>query len=204
VVKRAIFGGSFDPPHIGHVLAVSYVLLTEMVERVTVVPVFKHAFDKDMAGYEDRLALARAAFRHLPEVEISEVERELPTPSYTIRTLEALSAQYPEDELRLLVGADVLVDAHRWVRFDEVCQLAPLLVLGRVGVQSQLDCPAVLPEVSSSQVRAWLAQRPAQGLLGQGLLGQGLLAQAAIEQLRQALPTAVLREIEARGLYPAG
>jgi nicotinate-nucleotide adenylyltransferase len=174
---------------VGHVLAVSYVLLTEMVERVTVVPVFEHAFAKDMASYEDRLALVRAAFRHLPEVDVSEVERDLPTPSYTIRTLEALSARYPEDDFRLLIGADLLADAQRWVRWAEVCRLAPLLVLGRIGMPQEPDCPAVLPEVSSRQVRGWLARRPAP---------------EALRELGQALPGAVLREIVTRGLYPAG
>jgi nicotinate-nucleotide adenylyltransferase len=188
VATRAIFGGSFDPPHVGHVLAVNFVLLTEMVELVTVVPVFEHAFDKDMADYEARLALARAAFRHLPEVEVSEVEQRLPTPSYTVRTLEALAEQYPTDELRLMIGADLLADARRWVRFDEVCRLAPLLVLGRVGAEGQPDWPAVLPEVSSSQVRAWLAGPPTPGTR---------------RLLEQAVPAAVLREIVARGLYRA-
>lgn len=188
MVKRAIFGGSFDPPHVGHVLAVSYVLLTEMVERVTVVPVFEHAFAKDMASYEDRLALARAAFRHLPEVDVSEVERDLPTPSYTVRTLEALSQRHPTDDFRLLIGADLLADAERWVRFAEVCRLAPLLVLGRIGVSHAPDYPAVLPDVSSSQVRSWLARRPEP---------------EALRELGRALPGAVLREIVTRGLYLA-
>jgi nicotinate-nucleotide adenylyltransferase len=185
VAIRAIFGGSFDPPHVGHVLAVTYVLMTEMVEQVTVVPVFRHAFDKDMADYEHRLALARAAFGHLAEVDVSDVERSLPTPSYTIRTLEALADRYPRDEFRLLIGADLLADAARWVRFDEVCQRAPLLVLGRVGVEAE-GAPSVLPEVSSSRVRGWLRLRSEA---------------EAMRQLRWALPARVLREIELRRLY---
>lgn len=182
---RAIFGGSFDPPHVGHVLAAEYVLLTEMVESVTVVPVFRHAFDKEMADYEHRLALARAAFGHLSDVDVSDVERALPTPSYTIRTLEALAERYPKDELRLLIGADLLADAHRWVRFEEIRQKAPLLILGRVGVPNE-DAPAVLPDVSSSRVRAWLRQRPEP---------------EAQKHLCWALPARVRREIELRRLY---
>jgi nicotinate-nucleotide adenylyltransferase len=185
VVTRAIFGGSFDPPHVGHVLAAEYILMTEMAQRVTVVPVFAHAFDKHMVPFEDRLALTRAAFGHLPRVEVSDVERDLPTPSYTVRTLEELTARHPDDQLRLLVGADVLSDVSRWVRFDEVRRLAPLLVLGRVGAEAA-DHPLVLPEISSSQVRIWLAQRPLE---------------AALADLGRTVPAAVLREIEARRLY---
>jgi nicotinate-nucleotide adenylyltransferase len=185
VVTRAIFGGSFDPPHVGHVLAVEYILLTEMVERVTVVPVFAHAFDKHMAPYDDRLALTRAAFAHLSAVDVSDVERHLPTPSYTVRTLGELRARHPGEQLRLLVGADVLGDVERWVRFDEVRQLAPLLVLGRVGSQGA-GYPAVLPEISSTQVRIWLAERPDS---------------AALTELGRAVPAAVLRQIEERRLY---
>jgi nicotinate-nucleotide adenylyltransferase len=189
VATRAIFGGSFDPPHVGHVLAVHYVLMTELAERVTVVPVFQHAFHKDLAAYEDRLAMARAAFGHLPEVEVSEVERDLPTPSYTIHTVQALAERHPKDDLYLLVGADVLGDLERWVRFDEVRQLAPLLVLGRLGSAQDGQYPAVLPAVSSSQVRAWLGMRPAA---------------EALRELAWALPAPVQREIEARRLYLPG
>jgi len=185
VGNLAIFGGSFDPPHVGHVLAAQYVLSTEMVERVLVVPVFSHAFDKDMAAYDDRLELARAAFGQLPGVEVSDVERQLPTPSYTVRTLEELTARHPGDQLRLLVGADVLGDVERWVRFDEVCRLAPLLVLGRVGFGAE-NYPAVLPDVSSTRVRRWLQERPAP---------------VALAELGRAVPAAVLRQIEARRLY---
>jgi nicotinate-nucleotide adenylyltransferase len=138
-----------------------------------------------MADYEHRLALARAAFGHLSEVDVSDVERGLPTPSYTIRTLEALAERYPGDELRLLMGADLLADAHRWVRFDEVRQKAPLLVLGRVGSPGG-DAPAVLPDVSSSRVREWLRQRREP---------------EAERQVRWALPARVRREIELRRLY---
>lgn len=185
MARRAIFGGSFDPPHVGHVLGVHYALMTGMVELVTVVPVFRHAFDKEMADYEHRLALTRAAFAHVPEVEVSDVERSLPTPSYTIRTLQALAERHPNDELRLLIGTDLLADAHRWFKWDEIQALAPLLVLGRVG-SPHADAPAVLPDVSSSRVRAWLAERPAR---------------EASSALAQALPARVLREIELRGLY---
>jgi len=185
VVKRAIFGGSFDPPHVGHVLAAHFVLVTGMVEKVTVVPVYRHAFEKEMTDYEERLALARAAFEHLPEVDVSDIERSLPTPSYTVRTLEALSKLHPGDEFRLLLGADLLADAERWVRFDEVRRLAPLLVLGRVGVAAA-EAPPVLPDISSSRVRTWLRERPAA---------------EALEALAWALPAPVLREIDARRLY---
>ncbi len=73
-----VYGGSFNPPHVAHVLAVAYVLSTMELERVYVVPVYDHVFDKDLAPFEQRIALCRAAFGWLPQVQVSDVEAHLP------------------------------------------------------------------------------------------------------------------------------
>lgn len=183
---RAIFGGSFDPPHVAHVLAVDHVLEAGLADIVMVIPVFRHAFDKDMTPFDVRLSLVHAAFAGRPHVEVSDIERELPAPSYTVRTLEALRARYPDDELRLLVGSDLLSDTPRWHRYEDIIRMAPPIVLGRVGFPSPEAAPAVLPAISSSAIRAWLAKP------------EDPEAQRALEW---ALPRAVRLEIAARGLY---
>jgi nicotinate-nucleotide adenylyltransferase len=153
----ALFGGSFNPPHIGHVLAAAYVLGVGAVERVVVVPVFDHALRKQLAAFEHRLEMTRLAFGWLPGVEVSAVEATLGAPSRTLSTIAALEAQHPDWSLRLLVGSDILAEIHQWHAFAEIERRAPPLVLERSGFPTGSRTPAVLPAVSSTEVRRWLA-----------------------------------------------
>lgn len=155
----AVFGGSFNPPHVGHVLAVAYVLAVHEVDEVLVVPAFRHPFNKDLCAFEHRAAMARLAFGDLARVSVSEIERELGAPvSRTVDTLEALLERHSDWRLHLVIGADVLHDREKWHRFERVVELASPLVLGRAGVSHPEAPRAVLPEVSSSQIRSALAR----------------------------------------------
>jgi nicotinate-nucleotide adenylyltransferase len=181
-MQVAFFGGSFDPPHVGHVLAAAYVLSTGQVAKVVCVPVFSHAFAKPLTDFEQRVTMTRRAMQPLPAVEVSEIEREQPAPNYTLHTLRALRAQHPDWQLRLMVGSDVFAEQQKWKDFEEVVKLAPPLVLARAGVPGTTD--AVLPQVSSSQVRS--------------LLQQGGPDSARLATL---VPHEVLEHITAHGLY---
>lgn len=150
----AVFGGSFNPPHVGHVLAVSYVLSVYRVDEVIVVPVYQHPFNKSLAPFEDRLAMCERAFADWRRVVISDIERELGGESRTLKTLEAMRGRDANRDLQLVIGADVLADRDKWHRFDRIEDLAPPIILGRAG-HHHPDAPlAVLPEVSSTEIRA--------------------------------------------------
>lgn len=152
----AVFGGSFNPPHVAHALACVLAKKTGGVDGVLVVPTFRHAFSKELAPFEARLAMCRLAMGDLPGVEVSRAEEELGGESRTLRLLEHLATTHPGVPLRLLVGADILLETHKWHRWDEVARIAPPLVLGRVGI-THPEAPApVLPDVSSTRVRALL------------------------------------------------
>jgi nicotinate-nucleotide adenylyltransferase len=155
--RVALLGGSFDPPHVAHVLLAAYVLLMGEVDEVLVVPVCEHAFGKRLAPFADRVALCELAFAGLRQVRVSRVEEELPHPNRTLATLQRLKQQDPELRLRLLVGSDVLADAAKWHAFDEVVALAPLLVVPRPGHAA--GEALVMPDVSSTRVRELLTQR---------------------------------------------
>ena len=156
----ALFGGSFNPPHVGHVLAASYVLSVGWVERVLVVPVFEHALGKSLVAFEHRVEMARRAFGWLPQVEVSTLEASLGAPSRTLRTIVALEAQHPEWTLRLLVGSDITGEIEKWQAFDQIERKAPPLFLQRAGSHAANAGPGVLPDVSSTQVRSLLASAP--------------------------------------------
>jgi nicotinate-nucleotide adenylyltransferase len=188
-VTVGLFGGSFNPPHIGHVLAVSYLLSTELVARVLIVPVFAHALGKQLAPFAERLELARLAFGWLPRVEVDGIEERLGTPSRTLETVRALCAEHPDWDLRLVVGSDILGELHQWHAWSEIERRAPPLVLPRAGRGPLQNAPQLLPEVSSTRVRALLAEW-ASGK-----------APSALPELRALVPRAVLDVIWKHGLY---
>jgi nicotinate-nucleotide adenylyltransferase len=144
--------------------------------------VHEHAFAKSLTAFQHRLTMTRIAFEHLPTVEVSDIERELPAPNYTLHTLHALQRRHPEWQLRLMVGSDVVAQRDKWHFFDEVMALAPALVLARAGVVGGED--SVLPEISSSQVRSLLHEEPTRS-----------------PRLAALVPRAVLDYIAAHGLY---
>ncbi|HMJ11374.1 MAG TPA: nicotinate-nicotinamide nucleotide adenylyltransferase, partial [Polyangiaceae bacterium] len=143
------FGGSFDPPHVAHVLAISYVLSVARFDRVLVVPVFDHALKVSHAPFAERFEMCRRALGWLPRLEISDIEQELGQPSFTLRTLQTLRERHPDWALRLVIGSDVLFETHKWHAFAEVSALAPPFVLGRVGAEHALARPGMLPDISS-------------------------------------------------------
>ncbi len=181
-MKVAFFGGSFNPPHVAHVLAVAYALTTEEIDRVLVVPTFRHPFAKTLAPYEDRILMCRLAMGWMPNVEVSRVEEELAGDGKTLVTLEHLASAHPDWKMRLLIGADLLIEAPRWYRFDAVCALAPPLVLGRHGATAEGAPLPILPAISSTEVRAKIAA-------------------GAWDELRHLVPREVVALIRARGLY---
>ena len=185
-MRVALFGGSFNPPHVGHVLAASYVLSVADVDRLLVVPVFAHPFEKPLAPFGDRLAMCRLAMESMPRVEVSPIEQTLAAPSLTLRTVRHLLTENPDWSLRLVVGADLLAEASQWHAFDEVARLAPLLLLGRHGVRGPDGPKALLPDVSSTEVREMLHRRGSP---------------AVDAELVTVVPNAVLRYIDDRGLY---
>ncbi len=154
----AVFGGSFNPPHLAHVLAVATVLARFPVERLLVVPTFQHPFAKSLASYEDRVRMCELAMGWLPRVEVSRVEQVLGGESKTLHTLERLAKENPSWQMRLVMGADIVVESSKWYRFDRVSELAPPIVLGRVGVTFEGAPPAILPAISSTEVRALVAE----------------------------------------------
>lgn len=183
----ALFGGSFDPPHVGHVLAVAYVLSTGGFDRALVVPVLSHAFGKRLVSFEHRVAMTRIAMDDLRAAEVSTVEEKLGDPSRTLRTVQYLRRAHPKWKLRLVVGADVHRERHEWFGYDEIEKLAPPLVLGRVGVENPDAPEPILPAVSSTEVRALLTNTDGP--------------RVSNPELSRLVPHGVLTYIEEHGLY---
>ncbi|TVQ92825.1 MAG: nicotinate (nicotinamide) nucleotide adenylyltransferase [Deltaproteobacteria bacterium] len=176
-MRAAIFGGSFDPPHVGHALIVSWLLMTERADRVVLVPVGAHPFAKELTPFDRRLRWCEGLARSLgPAVEVSAIEAELPPPNYTIHTLQALAERRVGQQLSLVVGADILAGVARWHRWSEIEERFAPVVVGRAGYPP-LDGVPSFPEVSSTQIR-WR--------LGAGRSVEALVPAAVLRELNEA------------------
>ncbi len=154
----ALFGGSFDPPHVGHVLVACWASVATDVDEVLVVPTFRHAFGKKATAYEHRRRMTELAMQGLRDVTLSDIERDMGGESRTYDTLEALRASRPGTNFRLVIGADILEQTHAWYRWNDVVAMAPPLVVGRLGYPLPPDCPLAMPEISSTEVRERLGR----------------------------------------------
>jgi nicotinate-nucleotide adenylyltransferase len=182
-MRVALFGGSFNPPHVAHQLAALYVLETAPVDALWFVPAYEHAFGKPLVAFEDRLAMCRLAAAALgPRVQVSDVERAIGGTSRTLLTVRRLSERHPEHAFSLVIGGDVVGDVAGWYGGDELARSIPFIVVGRPGAADVAGPkPAVImPDVSSTAVRAALA------------------AGKAVDGL---VPRAVLDYIQRKGLY---
>ncbi len=172
--RVALYGGSFDPPHEAHVLAVMWLLTRGGMDEVRVVPAARHAFAKELSPLEARAEMLEAALGHLgPRVVIDRREAERPGPSYTIDTVRELRAELGELDLHLVMGTDAWADRERWHRWDELQELVTLILLGRDGVEPPADgaIAVELPAICSTEVRRRVASgEPATGLVPEDVL----------------------------------
>lgn len=150
-MRVAIYGGSFNPPHVGHAMVASWLSWTSQVDVVWFLPSFAHPFEKDLAPWALRVAMCEAVAA-MVGAEVCTVESVLPTPSYTIDVLRVLESQHPEHRFQLVAGADVVEDLPRWKAWNEIAvDFTPILV-GRQGYA----CPEgaiEFPPISSTEIR---------------------------------------------------
>jgi nicotinate-nucleotide adenylyltransferase len=189
MTRVALFGGSFNPPHVAHQLVALYVLETQPVDELWFVPTYAHPFGKQLVPYEHRIAMCELAAAPLgPRVRVSRAEAELAArpgfvASHTLDLVDLVAAQ--GHALRLVVGADILAEAEHWHRWDDVIARAPLIVIGRAGhplAPGSVATGVTMPEVSATRVRDLLAH---SGPDVTGLVPRGVLRYIAEHHLYQ-------------------
>jgi nicotinate-nucleotide adenylyltransferase len=128
-MKIGLYGGSFDPVHLGHVELVNYFLKTLSLDKVFVIPAFVSPFKTDkppLASAESRLEMLKIAFQDFAKVEISSFEIDKKNISYTIDTVKHFIALYPEDEIYLLLAEDLKEGFDRWRDSAQIKDLVKL------------------------------------------------------------------------------
>lgn len=132
-----VYGGSFDPPHQGHVDCVYKALETWPESKLIIFPGYQPAGARGLhktpdTPFEDRLAMARLAFGEAAgRIEISALEKDLPVPNYTVNTLKRFVDMYPDARISLMMGLDQFKEFHRWSDPAGILKQAGLVVVRR-------------------------------------------------------------------------
>ena len=174
-VRLGVYGGSFDPPHVGHLLVVTDAVDALGLDRVVWVPTAVQPLKADQrpAPAAARLAMVEAAVAGVPGFTASAIEIDRGGLSYTVDTLEALAAEYAGAERYLLIGMDSLATFRRWRAPDRIAELARVAVLERSTAGEATPIPAGARvvttrrvDVSSTEVRARVrAGKPIRGFV---------------------------------------
>jgi nicotinate-nucleotide adenylyltransferase len=151
-MRIAVYGGSFNPPHVGHLMVASWLRWTDRADEVWLLPTWSHPFAKDLAPFDERVAMCEAVAATVEGVRVCLLERELRSPSYTIDTLGELERRHPAYTFRLVVGADVLPETPRWRDWEGIATRFAPIVVGRQGWPTPPGA-VDFPGVSSTEIR---------------------------------------------------
>ena len=186
-MRLGVYGGAFDPPHLGHLVAASDACDALALDRLLWIPSAVHPLKPVRTAADVRLEMVRAAIQGDPRFRADDLELRRTGPSYTVDTLRALRAREPDAELFFLVGADNLAELPRWREPGEIARLATLAVVGRAGETLPPDgpYPAVAVQITRVDVSSTQLRRRV----------------AAGQTLRYLVPEAVRAVIERERLY---
>ena len=187
-----LFGGSFNPPHLAHLIIAETVREQVRLDQVWWIPARRspHKTEETLVSAQHRLAMTQRATQDHPAFAVSDLEVRREGASYTIDTVQALQTAHPGDTFSLLLGGDSLSDFDTWRQPEEIAARVPLIVYRRPGAADVNVAPylagrvrfaeAPLLEISSTAIRARLRE--------------GL-------SIRYLVPEAVRAYIEGHGLY---
>ena len=204
--RIGLFGGTFDPPHVGHLVTavnVRFELELDLVLLMVAHRPWQKEGSREITQSDDRLAMVAAAVHGVEGVEASDLEIRRGGDSYTADTLAALAEEHPGAELFTIVGDDAAAGLPTWARFEEVIERSRLVVVDRPGEPVELpddvawirvEVPRL--EVSSTDLRARLRDgRPATFLITEPVLEviaeRGLYGAGTQRPTTSMAPTAV-------------
>ncbi len=161
-MQVALFGGAFDPPHLGHQFITTTLLTQNLVDEVWYVPVKQHPFGKQMSADTARLDMLRLIVPESdPRIKIETYELEKSGISYTLETFQYLSQKYPEHTFSWVIGSDNLPTFYKWLDIHQQLLDYPFFVYPRQGFAMVPLYPNMTPlsgvkevVLSSTQVRA--------------------------------------------------
>jgi nicotinate-nucleotide adenylyltransferase len=200
-MRMGVFGGTFDPVHVGHLTMAEQCREQAGLDQVRFVPAARppHKLDRIVSSFADRIEMLRLAVAGHPSFVIDDLEGTRPGPSFTVDTLEALAAAYPGTTFELILGGDTLGDLPGWRDPVRILEVADLLIVRRPGYASvtpdQLRASLHLP--SSARLRCREIDSPLVDISSHELRQRV----AAGRSVRYWTPRAVECYIETHKLY---
>jgi len=172
--RLGIFGGRFDPPHIGHLIHARLVFENFNLDKILFIPAFTPPHKDVCANFKDRSEMVKLAFTKETGFELSRIEQEEKT-SYTIDTLDKLKKRHPDADFFLIIGQDEYEAWETWHQPDEILKSVELIVLPR-SKQASSTKPGVhfpdlpLIEISSTTIRERISKgRPVTNWIPEGV-----------------------------------
>ncbi|HET8758179.1 MAG TPA: nicotinate-nucleotide adenylyltransferase [Solirubrobacteraceae bacterium] len=196
MARLGLLGGTFNPPHIGHLVCATQALAALELDRVLFVPVNQppHKAAESDPGVEHRVELCRRAVAGNHGLDVSLVDAEVPGPSFTVDTLSRLHDRCPGDQLTFIVGGDMAFSLPTWREPEAILELAELGVAEREGVR-RADIVERLSDLGTEHVRFF--DMPRLDISS----SQIRRMVAAGRPIRYLVPDAVAEHIEREGLY---
>ena len=157
-MKIALLFGSFNPIHKGHLKIAHTAVTKNLAQQTWLVVSPQNPFKKlqELTDFEHRVNMATLAVQNCNDIKVCQIEKELPTPSYTINTIEKLQAKYPDNQFFILCGSDIVENLDKWHRIDELKKLVEFVVYPR-GDNNAQHSPAFddveLLDISSTKLR---------------------------------------------------
>ena len=194
-----LFGGTFDPVHLGHLIVATELRHALGLDRLLFVPAGRppHKSGQEVADDEHRLTMLRLALAGTPDLEVSTADLDQGSPSYTADLLVRLGAELGPARLVFLIGNDSLRDLPNWREPRRIAALAELGVAARLG--APVDLAAVLAAVPEARGRVHLVETPLIGISSREIRRRV----AAGAPIRFQVPAAVEGYIREHGLYRA-
>jgi nicotinate-nucleotide adenylyltransferase len=186
-MKLGIFGGTFNPPHMGHLIVAEHVRTELNLDRILFLPaaIPPHKLTDEIISANHRVAMLRCALEGNEHFEISDIEIERGGLSYTVDTLRQLK-QRGEDELFLLIGMDNLLEFHTWKSPEKILQLATVVVMTRPGFDSENVPPKMKDHVTICPVpEIGIASREIRLRVRDGQTVRYLVSDSVAEYIRQ-------------------
>ena len=161
MAKIAIYGGTFDPIHKGHLHVITKIISQKLADRILLIPAGQPQLRdaKPVATAIDRRAMCQLALKDLPsevssKVEVNPIEILRQGPSFTIDTVEAVTQSYPGDQIALIIGTDAFTRIEQWHRSSELQDMVEFIVIDRPEFPGEANLDIGALNISATQVRA--------------------------------------------------
>ena len=141
MMRRAVFGGSFDPVHNGHVNLVKQIYDSVPLDEIIIMPARVSPFKQDTVPTSEsqRLEMCRLAFEGMDYVTVSDYEISRPEVSYTVNTIRHLREVYPGDELFFIMGSDMLLSFEKWYKYEEILSMCTVIAASREDGEKDME-----------------------------------------------------------------